>query len=365
MQSPDELPRGLRYALYWGFWTILGIVNAASAVIDEPGLPAWQPILWEMSSLYTVGMLYPLVAYAARRFPFTRQTWLRATLLHFALIAPFSFLHTSGMAMIRTAAYSVMNVPYRFGGDNLSRQVVYEFYKDISLYWTLIAVALAFDYYRKYRDRELQSAQLQGQLAEAQLQNLRGQLNPHFLFNTLNMISSRMYEDPAEADRMISRLSDLLRFSLKSSATAEVPLRTEIEMLGLYLEIMKARFGDSIEVRVNVEPEAQGAMIPTLLLQPLVENAFRHGVANKSQGGCVDIRGSAENGTLKLSVRDNGPGINGSFAKAMRKGVGLSNTAARLRQMYGDKHRMDIRSPITDDKSGLEIVIEIPARSDR
>ena len=357
------------WSLYFAFWTVLGLVNAASAIIDYdrfvPQLPRWQPILWEMSSLYTVGMLYPLVAYVARRFPFRRQDWVRTAALHCLFIIPFSLLHTSGMASIRTAVYWLKDTPYRFGGDNRTRQVIYEFYKDISLYWTLVAVALAFDYYRRYRDRELAAEQLQRQLVEAELQNLRGQLHPHFLFNTMNMISSRMYEDVAEADRMIARLGDLLRFALKSSDEPQVPLRTELEMLDLYLEIMRARFADSVSVEVNVDRDAQPVMVPTLLLQPLVENAFRHGIANRTSGSRIEVSGHVKNGLVRLIVADNGPGIRGSLESARTQGVGLSNTARRLEQLYGSAHCFELRNRPEAEGGGLEVAIEIPSGSGR
>jgi two-component system LytT family sensor kinase len=356
------LSRGVRWTLYWGFWTILGFVNAASAIISvarsNAATPAWEPFLWEMSSVYTVGALYPAVAYIAGRYPFTRHNWIRVAALHCLLIIPFSLLHTSGLAASRTAVYWLKDVPYRFGGDDLAQQVLYEFYEDITTYWTLVAVALAFDYYRKYRDRELQ-------LTQAQLQNLRGQLQPHFLFNTLNMISSRMYEDPGEADRMIARLSDLLRFSLKSSEEQEVPLRVELEMLDLYLEIMRARFQDSIRVCVEVDREAQNAMVPTLLLQPIVENAFRHGIAAKTGGGCIEIRAAVSNGAVRLTVSDNGPGIEIPTERAMEKGFGLSSTARRLEQLYGNEHRLELRNRSGSAGGGLEVVIEIPSRRSR
>jgi len=355
--------------LYVAFWTVLGLLNAASAILDEqnfqPRIPTWQPILWEMSSLYTVGLLYPLVALVARRFPFNRQNWIRTAAIHCLFIVPFSALHTSGMATIRTIVYRLKDVPYSFGGSNLRRQVEYEFYKDITLYWSLVAVALAFDYYRRYRDHELHSEQLQRQLIEAQLQNLRGQLHPHFLFNTLNMISSRMYEDVGEADRMMARLSDLLRFALKSSDEPLVPLQTELEMLDLYFEIMKARFADSITVEVRVDRNARHLMVPPLLLQPLVENSFRHGLTNRSKDGWIGVSGGVRNGSMRLTVADNGSGIPGSLEAAMSKGLGLSNTSRRLKQLYGTEHRFELRNRITSEGGGLEVEIEIPSRSDR
>jgi sensor histidine kinase YesM len=169
------------------------------------------------------------------------------------------------------------------------------------------------------------------------------------------MISSRMYEDPVEADRMLSRLSDLLRFSLNSAEEQQVLLRTEMEMLELYLEIMKARFGDSVQVRVEVDRKAQHVMVPTLILQPIVENAFRHGLANKSRDGILDVRAFLDVGKLNIAVRDNGPGMNGS------KGFGLTNTMERLQRIYGDRHRMILRNLPAEDGGGLEVLIEIPS----
>jgi LytS/YehU family sensor histidine kinase len=248
---------------------------------------------------------------------------------------------------------------YTFGGGI---RILYEFYKDIILYPALIGLTRGIDYYRKHREHELHSEQLQRRLVEAQLQNLRGQLSPHFLFNTLNMISARMYEDVADADRMITRLSDLLRMTLRSSAEPEVLLRTELEMLNLYLEIMKARFSDSIRVRMDIDPKAAQFMVPSLLLQPIVENAFRHGAGTKIDAGLIEIVTSARNGTLSLIVRDNGPGIDGNPQAGIGKGFGLSNTAERLRQLYGDRHRMQIHNRPASEGGGLEVSIEIPAR---
>ena len=363
MRSRNALEIGwVRWCLYWASWTAVGLLNTATQIIQDPELPKWKPLLWELGSLYTVGCLYPLVAYAARRFPFSRTAWVRTVAIHFGFLVVFSAMHTSGMVAARKIGYWIAGQPYIFGGPI---RVLYEFYKDLILYPVLIGLTVGIDYYRKYRETELQSEQLQRRLAEAQLQNLRGQLNPHFLFNTLNLISSRMYEDVADADRMIARLSDLLRMTLGNGNETEVPLKIELEMLELYLDIMKSRFQDSVQVRIDVEPRARQAMVPSFLLQPLVENAFRHGVANKASGGYIEILGTALNGTLSLTVRDNGPGISGDVSDALHKGIGLSNSAARLRQLYGEQHRMQIRNRSDGGDGGLEIQIDVPARFDR
>jgi LytS/YehU family sensor histidine kinase len=179
------------------------------------------------------------------------------------------------------------------------------------------------------------------------------------------MISERMYNDPAEADRMIARLSDLLRFALKSSDEAELPLRTELEMLDLYLEIMKARFSDSVRVDVKVETNAQNVMVPSLLLQPIVENSFRHGMAQRPDGGLIEISGCVQNGAVRLIVSDNGPGIKDEISEARSRGFGLSNTVQRLEQLYGTHYRFELRNKSETDGGGLEVLIEIPSRSGR
>jgi len=349
--------RILFWPLWFGFWTIIGLVNFGSALIFmrriQPGIPAWQPLVWELSSVYVIGLLLvPLVVYATRHLEFRRDRWKRILVAHFALTVPFSLLHTSGMVAIRKAVYWMAGLSYDYSGGNLAGAVLYEFYKDILSYWMIVLIAIGFQYYNRYVERDRQ-------LAEAQLQNLRQQLNPHFLFNTLNMISSKMYEDVAQADAMIARLSDLLRMTLRTSRQPEVPLRTDLEALDLYLEIMKARFGDAIQVDLNVDAHAHEALAPSLILQPLVENAFRHGVNGQAASGRIRIRASVSDHTLTLRVSDNGPGFQDSREAILNRGFGLSNTAARLQQLYGNQHRFDLNNSAG---GGAEVVIRIPYR---
>ena len=364
MPYPSEFkltptPRWVRWALYWAGFTTIALLNAASTIVANPEIAPWKPFVWELSSLWTVGLVYPLVAFFVRRFPLSKRPRVLTLVLHVMFLLAFSAVHTSGMVAIRKIVYLILGQTYTFGGGT---RVLYEFYKDLILYPLLVGLTAGIDYYRKFRENELRSEQLQRRLAEAQLQNLRGQLNPHFLFNTLNMISARMYEDVSDADRMITRLSDLLRMALEKSSDLEVPLRTELEMLELYLEIMKGRLQDSIQVRMEIDPRSENAIVPTLLLQPLVENAFRHGVSGRTDGGCIEIFGSTKNGTVFLTVRDNGLGIPGGPEAVLKKGIGLSNTAERLRQLYGSQHQMHIRNRPSADGGGLEVTIEVPAR---
>jgi sensor histidine kinase YesM len=353
----------VRWTLYWLFWTAMGLSNSAGAVVDhrrlDPEHPAWHSIVLEMSSLYTIGLLCPLVVYLTRRYPFTSHTWIRVFCMHLAAMVPFSLAHTTIMVAIRKVVYALAGQTYAYGSGFLASSV-YEFYKDVETYWVLVLIGVGIHYYYRYRERELQALNLQARLAEARLENLRGQLHPHFLFNTLNMISSKMYEDVADADRMMTRLAELLRWALESARQQEVPLAEELRALRLYLDIMQARFQDSVEVRMYVDETAQLALAPALMLQPLVENAFRHGLTGRAGTGQIEVEAVHRAGRLRLSVRDNGSGSRLSRAEMMSRGFGVSNTARRLEQLYGADHRFDLKNR---EQGGFEAVIEIPYRT--
>src|SRR6185436_7564987 len=203
----------------------------------------------------------------------------------------------------------------------------------VGTYAILLCGVYVAAYYARYRERELAASQLQGQLAHAQLQALRMQLNPHFLFNALNSISMLVRGGRSgEAVRMLAGLGDLLRGVLEEERPNEVPLREELDFLTRYLAIEQIR-ADRLQVRMEVAPELMEARVPTLILQPLVENAIRHGISRSSAAGLVEIGARRENGSLLLSVRDDGPGLSAGDG---REGVGLTNTRARLARMYGD-----------------------------
>ncbi|HEV2129507.1 MAG TPA: histidine kinase, partial [Longimicrobiaceae bacterium] len=198
----------------------------------------------------------------------------------------------------------------------------------------------------------------EGQLTRAQLDVLKMQLHPHFLFNTLNAISALMHRDVPAADRMLARLGDLLRLSLEKAGTQEVTLRDELEFLEPYLEIEQTRFGDRLKVEWTIDSEALDAMVPHLILQPLVENSIRHGIAPRAAPGRIEISAQRSNGSLQLEVRDNGRGLN--QGDQMRStGVGLSNTRARLAQLYDGSHSFEVGGA---PEGGVVVAMEIPFR---
>jgi two-component system, LytTR family, sensor kinase len=229
------------------------------------------------------------------------------------------------------------------------------------IYLGVLAAGLARAYSLRYRSRERQATELQAQLAEAHLEALRRQLDPHFLFNTLNAVSSLVERDPRGVRRMIARLSELLRYSLDADNSPEIPLRKELELLRRYLEIMQVRFQNRLEVRWEIADEALDALVPTLVLQPLVENAIKHGVEKLEQGGRILIEAGLEGEVLVLRVRDNGPdAASVSSSGSNGRGVGLQNTRARLERLYGQNQRFTL-SP-SRAGAGMTAELRIPLR---
>jgi sensor histidine kinase YesM len=206
----------------------------------------------------------------------------------------------------------------------------------------------------------LLKVQLEGQLSQAQLQALKMQLHPHFLFNTLHSISALLNKDKEAARQMIARLGDFLRLTLENSGAQEVTLQQEIEFLVCYLEIQRIRFQDRLTTSLDVEAEALDAQVPNLILQPIVENAIRHGISQRSTPGRIEIQAKHRNGVLRIQVRDNGPGlpVNRSHEKLFQKGLGLANTQTRLERLYGGEHRFELTN---DPAGGLIVTLEIPA----
>jgi LytS/YehU family sensor histidine kinase len=228
---------------------------------------------------------------------------------------------------------------------------------NLMMYWLVVLGHLGWHYYTQYREREVVAAQLQKELVEARLQALRMQLNPHFLFNALHAVSALIHDNPDLADRVLARLSDLLRLSLDQSKPQEVPLHEEFAFLDHYLEIEQTRFADRLEVQKQVEPGAENALVPFLILQPLVENAIRHGIEPSPDPGLLRIQAVRKNGELHLRVSDNGMGLSNWAKTSKGEGIGLSNTRSRLKHLYGAAFRMEVREATP---RGVETIISIP-----
>lgn len=270
----------------------------------------------------------------ARRYSFDRSRILVAVLVHVPTAAFVAVLH---LALSETWAWAVGCVEPTFEAwwSGLRFLLLVSFHWNVFTYASIVAFVHAWDYYQRYRDRELRASRLEAQLAEARLGALEMQLHPHFLFNTLNTIATLIHEDADAADNMVTRLGDLLRVILRREAGQTVSLAEEIDFVRKYLEIENVRFQDRLEVRWRIDPSAHQATVPILLLQPLVENAVRHGVAQVDGPCLIEIAVRRVDEKLHLEVMDNGPGVREGRPNDDRAGMGLRNTRERLQQLYG------------------------------
>jgi LytS/YehU family sensor histidine kinase len=245
----------------------------------------------------------------------------------------------------------------------MSRFVVANFSEGIGIYLLIALTSYAINYYRRYREGQLRTLQLEAQLSQAQLQALKMQLHPHFLFNTLHSISALLTRDVESARKMITRLGDFLRLTLENSGSQEVTLQQEMEFLSCYLEIERIRFQNRLVTRMDLGEQTLDAKVPNLILQPIVENAIRHGIAPRSTPGLIEIEAKQDNGTLRIQVRDNGPGLSEHRTSEylFKKGLGLANTETRLKRLYGAAHYFDLRN---NPAGGLIVTLEIPFHKD-
>ena len=303
---------------------------------------------------YAWAVLVPGMLWMARRYRFGRHTWKRAAAMHVGGVVVFTLAHA---VLWVTCRVLIMEA---FAGREVSWWTYFQelFFKnfdwEMMTYWAVIGLSHALDFHRESQERELTAAQLRTRLAEANLQALQRQLHPHFLFNTLNTISALMHRDTEAADAMLERLGDLLRLTLDRVGTQHVSLKDELDFLRKYLEIEKTRFGERLQVHIEVDLDTLDAAVPNLVLQPLVENALRHGIGPKIGGGRVDIIARRDGQDLWLEVRDNGVGLT---SDAFHKGVGLTNTRSRLEHLYGDRYRFECHTP---PGGGLLVTVIIP-----
>ena len=319
---------------------------------DRPNMFA-QRVLEEGTGFFAFAVLIPAIVWANRKFRFGEQHWYKMAPIHLAIAVVLSFCHTSLMAISRMVLSPLLGMgSYDYG--EMRWRYPMEFSNFIVVYAMFITALTLFDYYRELRRRQLAAAEMETRLAQAQLQNLQLQLQPHFLFNALNTISSVMYEDVKRADAMLAQLSDLLRRTLRRSNAQQVPLEEEIETVRMYLRIMQERFGDDLRVDITMDPDVAQVLVPQLLLQPLVENSIRHAAGISPLQ--VIVRAACSEGDLLLRVSDNGPGMRSSPSE---KGIGLTNTAERLAALYGERHKLSFDN---EPSGGLTVTVRIPIR---
>ena len=309
---------------------------------------------------YTWGAFLPIIAWIARRLPLERGRLTIRIPVHAGLGVLFAFAHQAIYFLIREAFadQGTAAAPLLSRIEDSAFSPI--FTTNVIIYWMMVFGRHALEYYHRYKDRERAATAFQAQLVQAQLQNLRMQLHPHFLFNTLHTISSLMDEDVRAARRMMSRLSQLLRHTLEKGETPEVTLGEELEMLRLYLDIEGTRFQDRLRLKFEVDEKLMNACVPTFILQPLAENAIRHGIAQRSIPGEIRIAAEQQNGELIVSVQNDGPDEPSSEVQSQGSGIGLSNTRSRLAQLYGENQALEVL-PINNN--GTLVRLRIPMKT--
>jgi two-component system, LytTR family, sensor kinase len=354
--TPDISPVR-KWGLIFACWTFSGIFFAAQTSLY--GMYRGRPLQPEialaiyLTCAWSWFLLTPLILPLAKRFPLSGRPVIRNVAIHFGASIFFSIVALMMVELSqRLLNMAPPGMPLLTSYADL---VASQIHADILRYWAVIGIVHGISYYRGLRAREVVESTLRAELAEANVEALRRQLHPHFLFNTLNSISVLMFEDPKIANHMLTRLSDLLRATLTTDTPHEVTLERELEFIGRYLEIESMRFGDRLTINIDVDVETRAARVPNLLLQPLVENAIKHGIAAVDGPSTITIRAVKRGDELQLEVRDDGRGLIGN----PMPGIGLSNTEARLRHLYGERQRLSLLSP---EEGGTSVNVALPFR---
>jgi two-component system, LytTR family, sensor kinase len=327
-----------RWPLYILGVTLLGLWQGLNALINlrSAGMghvEAWKPFLWETSSVLVILALIPAIVWVERRFRLDSKPRGRIVAIHLLSACVFSVLHTAGMVAIRKVSFMVAGESYEFG--NVLVQGFYELQKDVVTYMVILLGVFAVREFRVRRAGELRASALAADLNEARLQHLTAQIEPHFLFNALNAISNRMREDVNAADRMISHLGDLLRAAYDTGNHTHVPLKRELDWLRGYAAMMGERFRGQLDFQLEVQPGIESLAVPRLLLQPIVENAFRHGLAGGH--GTLFVNVQRVGTRLRYTVSDDGVGLR---SPQVHHGTGLSNVSRRLELLFGSEHEL-------------------------
>lgn len=356
-----------RWAAIIAVWVVLGLIWAGpiylETKLDDMGHSPLRIFSWGVLMWLVWAPLTPAMVWLARRYSLIDGAWKSSLLVHLPAFLLISIIHSAAATAITLSLrpFDEMGSRPEFFWPRFLSRIPGSFGSDLLIYGAVVGICYALDYYRKYREREFVATRLEAQLAQAQLDSLRMQLHPHFLFNTLNSIVGLVRDNKNHAAvNMLVGLSDLLRHALEHSNRHEVELREELNFIKLYLSIQEMRFSDRLHIEFDIDPATTKALVPNLILQPLTENALRHGFGRSAASGVVGITSAAEDDQLRLTVYDNGAGLPDNWQLNGSAGIGLANTSARLQQLYDDNHQFDIRNR---DGGGVEVVIVMPLRT--
>jgi two-component system, LytTR family, sensor kinase len=362
--------RGSTKPLTYIVWPLLGLVFGGQFylfTLQSGYKVSWIKVLaWEVPRWSLWAFMVPFIVSLARRLPIRSQNRTRPILTHAVVSVLFSLLHLlllTIFVMLITKWTGAVS-PELTGG--LAKNLIPEgwriyrmaftldFHIGVLVYWSILVVYQALDSSRR-------AAQLKTQLATAQLDALKMQLHPHFLFNTLNSITALLHQDVEAADEMIGELGNFLRMTLKNQGGNEVELQEELKFLNSYLQIQKVRFQDKLGVTFSVQPETLDARVPNLILQPIVENSIRYGISPRKDPGQIEVRAWKDNGRLHIQILDDGPGISGNGNENPKEGIGLSNVRSRLEQLYGADYVFQLSNRA---QGGLSVKLEIAFRTE-
>lgn len=351
----------LNWPLIFACYTMMALISTGTVYTSEHAeggqTPFFYPLIWEVTGHWLAFLILPFIVLAFARWPVQKFNLWWSVPLHLVISVLLGVTHTMMMFYSRIKVYEWFDLGvYDYGF--LDYRFLMEYHKQFFHYWAVYLVLRVVHHYRETREKEKQAAalelrasELQRQLTESQLQTLRGQLQPHFLFNTLNMIASLMHDDVEKADQMLVDLSAMLRWTLETTDVQRTTVEKEIRFLQLYLRIMETRFEDRLAARVRVDESVMDAAVPAFLLQPLVENAIRHNPAGERIEVTISVE--REGNELVLRIADNGPGMFGDTSD----GIGLSNTRERLHQLYGAAGRLEFSN---GSDGGLTVTVRLP-----
>ncbi|MBI5216723.1 MAG: histidine kinase [Ignavibacteriae bacterium] len=350
--------RWLKFVLLLCVWGVVGTLFTVQSYLYRINvgqqITFWDLYPSEVFFFLSWGLLTPLLVFSARKFRVGRSNWISRIGIH--------LLTAVGIALTQRFLYEFIvqhlkaTAERPFSWERLTNNVIgfsdYGFF----IYFIVVFIAHAVDYYKQMNQAQLNEAKLREELTNSQLHALKMQLQPHFLFNTLNTISVLIKDEPQKAEQMLALLSDLLRLTLQHTNTQEISLKEELKYLKLYLEIEQIRFGERLKIRIDADENTLDAKIPTLILQPLVENAIKHGIGERRGEGVIEIRSMRHHQNLNIVVKDNGNGLN-ALNNSHSTGIGLSNSRSRLQSLYGSASSISISN---GDNGGAVVEILIP-----
>ena len=330
-----------RWALFVAGWTLLSLLFVPEAYLfflyRGDSIPISRIAALTLANAGIVLLFLPAIIWLARKYPIEQRTWPKALLVHIPACLLFSLSH------------SWLYAALCYASPGMFHMLFIRFHPNLLTYWAVVGFTQAGDYFRRYTERERQ-------LAQAELHLLRAQLQPHFLFNSLNTIAAMMHEDVQAADRMINRLSDLLRLVLSGIGKHETTLQEELSLLCAYLDIERIRFQERLSVRLQIDAEALDALVPSMIFQPLAENAIRHGFGDFRDSGTITVSVARLHDRIRISFSDNGCGASEPL-RFRGEGLGLANTRRRLEQLYPSDHYLEVGNA---PDGGFRVTIELP-----